>query len=380
MNFAYSEEQQMLRDTLQRFIAKDYSFATRAALIKSERGCSASVWQTFAELGLLGIAVPEAHGGMNGNAVDTMLVMEAFGQGLVVEPYLATVVLCGRLLLDAGSESQKDSMLSAMAAGDLLMAFAHYDAGIRYETGAVYTRAYRRDGRYVIEGQKAVVLFGEQADRLIVSARTSGAPGDAEGISLFVVDRTAPGVQVRGYTTQDGQRAAEITFSNVEVNNDALLGGVGRALPSIQRAIDFGIAALCAEAAGAMQAVFQATVEYLKTRKQFGAPIGSFQALKHRAADMFIATEQARSMALLASLRVESNDVLERRRAVSAAKVLVGQAGRYVGQQAVQLHGGMGVTDELSVSHYFKRLTMINATFGDADTHLGQFSDLLLAT
>lgn len=379
MNFSYTEEQEMLRDTLQRFIARDYGFDKRQALLKSDAGFSRDHWRTFAELGLLGISFPEDYEGMGGNAIDTMLVMEAIGQGLILEPYLATVVLCGGLIRDAGSNAQKQLLLPAIARGELMMALAHYDQGTRYETGRVATTARQDGDEYVLDGRKSVVLHGAQADRLIVSARTGGAAHDPDGVSLFIVDPEASGVAVHEYRTHDGQRAAEIVLHGVSVGHDALIGEEGRALPVIERALGFGIAALCAEAVGAMHALHQATLEYAKTRKQFGVTIGSFQVLKHRMADMFIATEQARSMAILAAMRAHDEDALVRRRAIAAAKALTGQTARYVGQQAVQLHGGMGVTDELNVSHYFKRLTMINATFGDADYHLGQFSDLMLA-
>ena len=379
MDFNFTEEQTAVQDTLRRFIAKDYGFEQRRALAKSAEGFSRAHWRQFAELGLLALPFPEEFGGMNGNAVDTMLVMEAFGRGLVIEPYVATVILAGGLIRDAGSQAQKKDLLPAIAGGELLMALAHCEPGTRYELNHV-AMAARPDGSgWKLSGAKAVVLGGGAADKLIVLARTSGGPRDKDGISLFVVNRNTPGVSVRSYPTQDGARAAEIKFDGVSIGSEALIGSKGGgALPVIERALDYGIAALCAEAVGAMVALNEATLEYLKTRKQFGTPIGRFQSLQHRMVDMVIATEQARSMATLAAVKVDSSDAAERRRAVSAAKAYVGQQLRYVGQQAVQLHGGMGVVDELNVAHYFKRLTMINATFGDADHHLGLFSDMLL--
>ena len=378
MDFNFTEEQTAVQDTVRRFIAKDYGFEQRRALAKSAEGFSRVHWRQFADLGLLALPFPEEFGGINGNAVDTMLVMEAFGRGLVLEPYLTTVILAGGLIRDAGSQAQKEDLLPAIAGGGLLMALAHYEPGTRYALNHVTTLAKPDGSGWKLSGSKAVVLGGGAADKLIVLARTSGAPRDKDGISLFVFNRNTSGVSVRGYPTQDGARAAEIKFDGVSIGSEALIGTQGAALPVIERALDYGIAALCAEAVGAMVALNDATLEYLKTRKQFGTPIGRFQSLQHRMVDMVIATEQARSMATLAAVKVDSPDAAERRRAVSAAKAYIGQQLRYVGQQAVQLHGGMGVVDELNVSHYFKRLTMINATFGDTDHHLGLFSDTLL--
>ncbi|WP_394828210.1 acyl-CoA dehydrogenase family protein [Pendulispora albinea] len=376
MDFQFTEEQKQLRDVLDRFIAKEYGFETRRQIVKEPLGFRRATWEKFAELGLLGLTIPEAHGGFGGGAVDTLLVMEAFGRGLVVEPYLSSVVLSGGLLRELGNEAQKSELLPAIAAGQKLFAFAHYEQGSRYELEHVSARAARKGpAQYALTGKKTVVLHGGSADRFIVSARTSGEAGDAEGISLFLVDARAPGVSLRDYPTQDGQRAAEVALDAVTVADEARLGEEGRALPGIERVVDFAIAALCAEAVGCMGALNAQTLEYVKTRKQFGVPIGKFQVLQHRMADMFIHTEQARSMSYLAAVKVHASDPAERRRALSAAKALVGQSSRFVGQQAIQLHGGMGVTDELEVSHHFKRLTAINLTFGDAEHHLARFSD-----
>jgi len=373
MDFNYTDEQNALRDTLTRFIAKDYGFEQRRALAKSAEGFSRDHWKQFADLGLLALPFHEDFGGMNGNAVDTMLVMEAFGRGLVLEPYLATVVVAGHLVRDAGSTAQKEALLPAIAGGELMLALAHYERGARYEVSRVDTAAKADGAGWKLSGAKGVVLGGGAADTLLVSANTG------KGLSLFLVDSKAAGVTVRSYMTQDGARAAEVRLDNVSVNADALIGTQDGALPIVERALDYGIAALCAESVGIMTALNEATLEYLKTRKQFGQPIGRFQALQHRMVDMVIATEQARSMAMMAAVKADSPDAAERRRAISAAKAYVGQQARFVGQQAVQLHGGMGVVDELNVSHCFKRLTMINATFGDVDHHLGLFSDTLLA-
>ncbi len=379
MNFKFSDEQQALRDTLQRFIRKDYSFEKRREIMRSAEGFSRDVWKQFAELGVLALTIPEAHGGFGGNAADTMVVMEELGRGLVVEPYLSTAVIGAGLIAHAGSEQQKVELLPKVATGELLLAFAHYEPDGRYELNHVSTQARKDKDGWLLSGAKSTVLHGAIADLLIVSARSSGKAQDEVGISLFLVDRRSKGVSVQGYPTQDGQQAAEIRFDKVRVNKDALLGKDGKALPLIEHAIETAMAALCAEAVGNMSALIETTLVYVKTRKQFGVPIGAFQALQHRMADMLMLGEQARSMAYLAAAKVNLTDAAERRRALAAAKALVGQAARFIGQQAVQLHGGIGVTDELPVSHYFKRLTMINASFGDADHHLGRFSDMILA-
>ena len=373
MDFNYTEEQLALQDTLRRFIARDYAFEHRRALAKSADGFDRKAWKTYADFGILALPFPEDFGGLNGNAVDSMLVMEMLGRGLALEPYLSTVVLCGGLLRDAGSAAQKEALLPLIAGGELMLALAHHEPGARYALNRVATTATPAGSGWQLDGAKAVVLGAPAADKLIVSAR------DGKGMSLFLVDARAPGVSLRSYPTQDGARAADVKLAGVQVGADALIGPPGGALPAIERAVDYANAALCAEAVGIMSALNEVTLEYLKTRKQFGVPIGKFQALQHRMADMVIATEQARSMATLAAVRVDSPDAAERSRAVAAARAYIGTQARFVGQQAVQLHGGMGVVDELNVGHYFKRLTMIGLTFGDVDYHLGRFSDTLLA-
>ncbi len=379
MNFKFSDEQQQLRDTLQRFIRKDYAFEKRREIIRSPEGFSRAVWKQLADVGVLALTLPEAHGGLGGSAVDTLVVMEEFGRGMVVEPYLSTIVVGAELISRAGNEQQKAGLLPRIAAGELLLGFAHYEPSSRYELNHVATQAKPDKDGYLLSGAKTTVLHGAAADLLMVSARTNGKERDTGGISLFLVDPKANGVMLRPYPTQDGQQAAELKLDKVHVGKDALLGQAGQALPLIEHASDCAIAALCAEAVGNMAALLETTLAYVKTRKQFGVPIGAFQALQHRMADMLMLGEQARSMAYLAAAKLNVEDASERRRALAAAKALVGQAARFIGQQAVQLHGGIGVTDELAVSHYFKRLTMINASFGDADHHLGRFSDMILA-
>jgi alkylation response protein AidB-like acyl-CoA dehydrogenase len=375
MDFTFSDEQQMLRDSLQKYVAKDYGFEARKGIIGSAQGFSDKVWAQFADMGILGVAFDEACGGFGGSAVDTMLVMTELGRGIVVEPYFSTVVLGGSLVDLAGSEAQKQAILSEVTQGKLLLAAALGEPGSRFELNSVETTARRDGAGFVLDGHKAVVLHGASADKLIVSARTAGAAREARGITLFLVERKAAGVQATAYRTIDGMRAAEIKFANVKVGADSVLGEVDNALPLLERGADFAVSALCAEAVGAMEALNAATLEYLKTRQQFGRPIGSFQALQHRAVDMMIHCEQSRSLALLASVKVQSDDPQERKRAVSAAKIQVGRSGRLVGQEAIQLHGGMGVSNELAAGHYAKRLAMINLTLGDVDYHSERFAE-----
>jgi alkylation response protein AidB-like acyl-CoA dehydrogenase len=377
MEFNYSEEQLALQDTLQRFISRDYDFDKRRKFSASSLGYSAEAWSQFAELGLLALPFPEDFGGLGGNAVDIMLVMEQFGHGLLLEPYLSTVVTCGGLIRDAASEPMKQKLLPQIAAGTVKIALAAYEAAGRYDLSYVGCTAQESGGSWRLAGRKTVVLDGASADYFLVSARSSGNISDRDGISLFLVPRDAKGLTVAAYPTQSGARAADLLLENVTVEGGALIGAPSRAYPVIERAVDRAIAALCAEAVGIINALNQATLNYLKTRKQFGVAIGTFQALKHKMADMLIAAEQSRSMAIIAAVHADSEDTAERHRAVSAAKAYIGQAGRLVGQHAVQMHGGMGVVDELIVSHYFKRLTMIDLSLGDADYHLAGFSDTL---
>jgi alkylation response protein AidB-like acyl-CoA dehydrogenase len=378
MEFDYSEEQLALQDTLQRFISRDYDFDKRKAVLRSEAGFSGEAWRQYAELGLLALPLPEDLGGLGGNAVDIMVVMEQFGQGLLMEPYLSSVVLSAALLSDSATDAIKKKLVPQIADGKSKVAFACYEAAGRFDLAHVACAATEQNGGWQLSGRKNVVLDGPSADYFLISARSSGKANDSQGISLFLVPRETKGLTVTGYATQTGARAADLLLDNVTLHADALIGKAGAALPGIQRAVDRGIAALCAEAVGVMNALNKATLEYLKTRKQFGVAIGTFQALKHRMADMLMAAEQARSMAIIAAVHADSDDAAERSRSIAAAKAYIGQAGRLVGQQAVQLHGGMGVVDEHVVSHYFKRLTMIDITFGDADYHLGRFSDTLL--
>jgi alkylation response protein AidB-like acyl-CoA dehydrogenase len=377
MDFNYSEEQQMLADTLARFVEDAYPLEARRRLVATKPGFSPEYWEQFAELGLLGLNVPEQYGGLNGTPADTLIVMQAFGRGLVLEPYLSTAVLGVALLSMAGSEQQKSHWLPAIAAGSRRVALATLEPEARFDLWQIGTRAGRTADAFILNGRKSVVLHGDSADALIVSARTSGAADDREGITLFLVDANAAGVGIKGFANIDGQRSAEVTFENVILSAGDVIAAVDQGYEPLEFAIDTGIAALCAEAVGCMEKLLEITAEYLRTRTQFGRTIGTFQALQHRIADMAIAIEQARSAAYLAAARVSEPDALERRKAVSAAKALIGRSGRYVGQQAVQLHGGMGMTDELAVGHYFKRLTCIDMTWGNSEHHIERYGETL---
>jgi pimeloyl-CoA dehydrogenase small subunit len=374
MDFDLSDEQRLLDETVRRLIADAYGFAQRRAYKSEPQGFSAALWRRYAELGLLGLPFGEAQGGFGGSMVDVMFVMQSFGRGLALEPYLATVVLGGGLVDMAGSAAQKQAVLPKAAAGELTLAFAHGERQARYALAEVATTAKPEGGGFVLEGRKTVVLDGHAADRFVVSARTAGGTRDADGISLFLVDRDAQGLSVRGYPTVDERHAADVTLAGVRVPGDALLGPRDTALPLIEHAVDRAIAALCAEAVGIMERLNEITLDYLKTRKQFGVPIGAFQALQHRMVDMTLEHTQAQSMAILAALAADDPNAAERRRVISAAKAQIGTAGRFVGEQAIQLHGGIGMTDEYAAGHYFKRLTMIDQTFGDADHHLDRFA------
>jgi pimeloyl-CoA dehydrogenase small subunit len=371
MDFALSEEQTLLRNTVERLFADQYGFDARKRYAQEPGGFSRALWRQYAELGLLGLPFSEEDGGLAGGSVETMIVMEAIGRALALEPYLGTVVLAGGLLRLGGSEALRRELVPQIAAGDLILAFAHNERQARYDLADVAATARRDGSGYVLDGAKTLVPHGDSAKSFVVSARVGGGQREQDGIALFVVDAASPGFATRGYDTVDGQRAAEVTLSGVRVGADAVIGDPGGAFPLIEKIADAAMAALAAEAVGAMAAMHELTVDYLKTRKQFGVSIGSFQALQHRAADMLVALEQARSMALLATVMADEKDVRERRAAISAAKVQIGRSGRLIGQQAIQLHGGIGMTMEAKVGHYFKRVTTIDTLFGDADYHLG---------
>src|SRR5712691_936887 len=371
MDFDLTEEQRLLKESLDRLIGDRYAFEQRKSYGQSPEGWSRELWAQYAELGLLGLPFAEHYGGSAGGPVETMIAMEAFGRALALEPFLATVVLCGGFLRHGGSAQQCADLIPKIADGSLTLAFAHTERHSRYDLSDIETSAVRDGAAWVLDGEKGVALHGDTADKLIVTARVSGGRRDRDGIGVFIVEGNAEGVSRRGYPTQDGLRAAEISLAHVRVGPEGVLGEPGATLPLIERVVDEGIAALCAEAVGAMTAMHELTVDYLKTRRQFGVPIGSFQVLQHRAVDMFVALEQARSMAMLATMMVGEPDAAERRKAIAVAKVQIGRSGRIVGHGAIQLHGGIGMTMEYKVGHYFKRVTAIDTTFGDADHHLG---------
>jgi hypothetical protein len=376
VDFEFSDEQRQLGEAVTGFLDKEYAFERLRAIKRSGTGSDPKVWQGLADLGVLAINVPAALGGLGFGPLETLTLMNACGPALLLEPVLSSAVIATVLLAEYASTAPAAELLGAMGRGERIAVLAHFEPGARFDVRSVAASA-RADGEsYILDGHKAVVLHAGLADTLLVSARIAGKAGDAEGVALFLAPRETPGIRLDEYLTVDGQRAADVHLAGVKLSAANRLGTAGTALPAIEAALDIGLAALCAEAVGIMQALLNATVEYLRTRQQFGQPIGRFQALQHRVADMVMHLEQARSMSYLATLRCTSADIAERRRALSGAKVLIGEASRFVGQQAVQLHGGMGMTDELKVSHWFKRLTAIDIMFGDSDTHLQRYAAL----
>ncbi|MGA9867156.1 MAG: acyl-CoA dehydrogenase family protein [Acetobacteraceae bacterium] len=367
MDFDLNDDQRLLKDSVDRLVADQYGFEQRKKYMAEPDGWSPALWAQYAELGLLGLPFDEIHGGFGGGAAEMMIVMEAFGRALIVEPFFATVVLGGGLINRAGNAEQRTRLIPLIAQGKLKLAFAHIERHSRWNLADVATTAREQDGGWVLDGVKGVVLHGDCADKLLVTARVSGGQRDRAGIGLFLVDGDATGVTRRATPTQDGLRAAEIALQTAPGQP---LGKADAALPAIEQAVDVAMAALCAEAVGVMACIQEITLDYLKTRQQFGRPIGSFQALQFRAVDMLTAVEQARGMALFATMMATEADATERRRALSAAKVQIGRSGKLVGQEGIQLHGGIGMTMEYKVGHYFKRMTMIDQTFGDADHHL----------
>jgi pimeloyl-CoA dehydrogenase small subunit len=370
MDFDLTDEQRMLKDSVEGLITDRYDFEQRKKYMKEEIGFSRALWAQYAEMGLLGLPFEERFGGVGGGAVETMIVMEAFGRGLVLEPYLATVVLGGGLVNLGGNDAQRAAILPKIANGSLLLAFAHSEAQSRNDLADVATTATRDADGWILDGTKNFVAHGNCADKLIVSARISGSRNSREGIGLFLVDAKTRGVSRKSYETQDGQRAAQIKLSGVKVSSNDAIGDPGKALPQIERVADGALAAIAAEAVGAMAAAQEVTMEYLRTRKQFGVAIGSFQALQHRAVDILVSLEQARSMALFATMMMDDPDPAERSKAISAATVQIRRSGKFVGQQVVQLHGGIGMTLEYKIGHYFKRLTAMESLLGDTDHHL----------
>jgi alkylation response protein AidB-like acyl-CoA dehydrogenase len=377
LNFEFNDEQRQLHEVIERYLDEQYGFDRYKSIKQSAAGWDPSVWRSLADLGVLGITVPAAQGGLGFGPVETLAMMGDCGRNLLLEPVLSSAVIATAALRAFADQTEAGALLRAMAAGEKIAVLAHFESGARFESRWVSTRARRMGDRYRLDGHKGVVMHAGAADILLVSARTAGEPGDAPGVSLFLVPRAAQGLVLDAYPTIDGQRAADVYLQGVELPAGSRLGPEGETLAAIEAALDIGLAALCADAVGVMQAMLDATVEYVRMRQQFGQPIGRFQALQHRIADMQIHLEQARSMSYLAALRCACVDAGERRRALSAAKAVIGQAGRFIGQQAVQLHGGMGMTDELKISHWFKRLTAAQLMFGDSDVHLQRYAALM---
>lgn len=375
MDFNFTEEQSMLRDTLASFLQDKYSFDTRRASVKSASGWRADYWKAFAEeLGILGAPFSEELGGLGGSAIENMIVMEECGKALVIEPYLGTVVIGGGFLKYSGHASATD-LIGGIIGGEIITAFAYAEPQGRYNLADLKTTAKKDGSGYVLNGHKAVVLGAPWATHLVVTARTGGSQREASGVSVFLVDKASAGIVTRDYPTVDGQRASEVYFENVSIPADALIGVEGAGLPLIEKVVDEAIAAICAEGVGAMRKMHENTLDYARQRKQFGTAIANFQVLQHRMVDMFINVEQSLSMTYMATLKLDES-AHDRAKAVSAAKVQIGRSAKFVGQAAIQIHGGMGMTDELAVGHYFKRATMIEGQFGSVDHHLRRYEHL----
>ena len=375
MDFTFNEEQTMIQDQVEQFIQKEYDWETRQELSNSDLGFGTHNWKTFAELGWLGIAVSEKNGGFGGSSIETMLIMEEFGKGLVVEPFLETVVMSAGILDKHGTDDQKNQVLNSVINGEMHLALAYAEPQSRFNLSDVVTEAKEDGDNFVINGFKSVVMNGPSANKIIISARTSGTQLEDKGISLFLVDSDIEGLTKSDYKTVDGRKASDINLENVIVSNSCLIGSLNAGFDILDEAIDRSILAISAEAVGAMEILYKTTVEYTKTREQFGTPIGKFQVLQHRMVDMFMEYEQCKSLLYMATMKNEES-APDAKKAISGLKYQVGKAGKFVGQQSVQLHGGMGVTDELNVGHYFKRLTTIGTIFGNADFHLKQYTSL----
>jgi alkylation response protein AidB-like acyl-CoA dehydrogenase len=372
MDFSLSSEQQLLEDTVMRLVREHWSYPRRTVKSRDAKGFSTDTWALMADLGLLGVPLRSEYGGMDGGGTELMILHKAFGRGLAPEPYLATVVLGAGLVQQLGTAEQCGPILPEVIAGRRYLALACHEPASRYEATWVETRAMRDGTSYRLRGRKAVVLNGDTADQLIVIARTSGEKHERAGLSAFLVSPGQTGVTIRGYPTIDGRRAAEVRLDDVRVAAEARLGAEGQAADALEHVLAAASAALCAEAVGAMEVAWELTLDYLKTRRQFGVPIGRFQVLQHRIVDMRIALEKATSMAILAASSLQAS-AKERDQRIAAARALIGRSGRFVAEQAIQLHGGIGMTDEAPISHYAKRIVMIDHWFGDADHFIDRF-------
>ena len=375
MDFTFNEEQTLIQDQVDQFIQKEYDWETRQSLSNSELGFGDNNWQKFAELGWLGISTSEDNGGFGGSAIESMLIMEAFGKGLVVEPFLETIIMSGGLIDEHGSDQQKSSILEPAIAGQLHLALAYAEPQSRFNLSDVVTEAKSDGDNFILNGYKSVVMNGPSANKIIISARTSGSQLEENGITLFIVDGDSQGLNKTNYKTVDGRRASDLTIENVSVSKDDIIGQIDAGFDILDSSIDRAILAISAEAVGAMEVLYKTTVEYTKTREQFGTSIGKFQVLQHRMVDMFMEYEQCKSLLYMATMKHEEGSA-DAKKAISGLKYQVGKAGKFVGQQAVQLHGGMGVTDELNVGHYFKRLTTVGTIFGNSDYHLKKYTSL----
>ena len=375
MNFSFNEEQTLIQSQVAQFIKRDYEWEKRQALVESDLGFSADNWMTFADLGWLGISLSEDVGGFGGSELETMIIMEEFGKGLVLEPFLETVVLCAGLINSLGNKNQKNEILSKVISGKMHLALGFTEPQSRFNLADVTTQAKKEKEGFIISGYKSVVMNAPNANNLIISARTSGKQSEETGISLFIINPKLEGVSLRNYSTVDGRRASELTLENVHIPSRMLLGEEGKGFKELEKAVDSATLAICAEAIGVMEVLYKTTVEYTKTRKQFGQAIGKFQVLQHRMVDMFMEYEQSKSLLYMATIKTaEKAD--DCKKATSGLKYQVGKAAKFIGQQAVQLHGGMGVTEELNVGHFFKRLTTIITIFGNTDYHLKRYSQL----
>jgi alkylation response protein AidB-like acyl-CoA dehydrogenase len=377
MSFAFNEDQKLLAESADRFILDDYKFEGRRKIMAMDGGFDKSKWKKFADLGWLALPIPEEYGGLGGSTVDTAVLLESFGRGLVVEPYQSTIVLGAAAIVAGGSLEQKKSILSDVAEGNKLIAFAHSEPRSRFNIKHVELTAIEDGGNYKLNGQKAVVHNAETADIIIVSARTDGGLSDETGITLFIVDPSAEGLEIRSYPTIDGLRASELIFDSVLVDEQSILGDLNNGFLVLENVIDRACVLLCAEAAGAMDTAVKLTVDYIKNREQFGQPIGSFQVLQHRSVEMLGAKDFSRALTYRAAGLIDNGSSIDRSRAVSAAKVEMGTGGRFIGQEGVQMHGGMGMTDDMAIGHFFKRLTMIDALFGNVDFHRRRFAQII---
>ena len=375
MDFTFNEEQTLIQRQVEQFIQRDYDWESRQSLILTDSGYSLDNWNTFAELGWLGISISDDSGGFGGSSVDTMILMEEFGKGLVLEPFLETVVMCAELIDKAGTLEQKKDVLTDVVEGKIQLALAYAEPQSRFNLADVMTEAKLESDNFILNGFKSVVMNGPNANKFIISARTSGDQRDESGISLFLVDAEVSGLSSRDYQTVDNRRASELTLESVVIPRSCLIGELDEGFMVLDAAIERSILAISAEAVGAMEVLYKTTVEYTKTREQFGTPIGKFQVLQHRMVDMFMEYEQCKSLLYMATMK-HDEDSADAKKAISGLKYQVGNASKFIGQQSVQLHGGMGVTDELNVGHYFKRLTTIGTIFGNSDYHLKKYTSL----